>query len=129
MSIIGLLPATKTSPPRLAPYETSAVALKGNWGVQESLEKVIPSQGHPPSLKMVASRRKHSSRPAITPLQSCSANLYGHIKRHCMGNLVRSRKQVTYLELKAVFLALKEFKTSVQARSFRWQQTTPQWHT
>ena len=32
----------KTSPPRSTSYETHAVALKNNWRVPESLEKVIP---------------------------------------------------------------------------------------
>ena len=69
-----------------------------------SLEKVIPiPKVTPPSFKMVAPRRKCSSRPTIKPPQSCSANLFTHIKRrvqcslsrtHCKGNLVPSRKQV-----------------------------------
>ena len=59
----------------------------------------------PPSFKMVASGRQCTSRPTITPPQSCSANFYRRIKRrvgrslrgvHCKGNLVPSRKQVTH---------------------------------
>ena len=70
---------------------------------------------------MVASGRKCTSRPAIRPTQSFSANFYrgtktkvGHSLRgtHCKGNwsLPESKLHINYLELKAVFLALKEFQ-------------------
>ena len=68
---------------------------------------------------MVAKRRQRSHRPTITPNEACSANLYKRIKRrvgrslkrtHCKRVLVISRLHINYLELKAVFLALKEFQ-------------------
>ena len=79
--------------------------LKNNWGVPESLEKVIPVPRslHPPT--MVAKRRQCIHRPTITPNKTCSANIYRCIKRmvgrslkraHCKRNLVASRKQAAY---------------------------------
>ena len=70
---------------------------------------------------MVAGGKQCASRSTITPTKTCSADLYRHIKRrvgrsvkrtHCKGNLVPSRKQlhINHLELKVVFLALKEFQ-------------------
>ena len=91
---------------------------KDNWRVLERLEKVIPI---PRSLTMVAERKQFSHRPTTTPDKTCSANLYRRIKRrvgrpvkqaHCKRNLVPPREQASYklLELKSVFLALKEFQ-------------------
>ena len=70
---------------------------------------------------MVAEGRQCTYRPTITPNKTCSANIYRRINRrvgrplkraHCRRNRVPSGKQVAYklLELKAVFLALKEFQ-------------------
>ena len=76
--------------------------------------QVAPSRSN-----MEAGGRQCVSRSTITSIKTCSANLYRHFKRrvgslrgtHCKGNQSPSRKKVTnYLELKAVFLALKEFQ-------------------
>ena len=51
---------------------------------------------------MMASRRQCTSRPTITPIKTCTASLYRHIKgrvehslrgTHCKRNLVSSRKK------------------------------------
>ena len=74
-----------------------------------------------PSLTMVARRRQGASRPTVTPSKTCSANFYRRIKRrvgrslkrvHYKGFLVgpESKLHINLLELKAVFLALKEFQ-------------------
>ena len=121
--------------------EGPRVTGKGDPGLQ------IP----PPPSKVVAGGKQCASRSTITPSKTCSANLYGCIKRrvghslkrvHSKGKLVTSRKQtahklprvngslrrahckgtvvptreqlhINHLELKAVFLALKEFQTLV----------------
>ena len=70
---------------------------------------------------MVAKRRQCSHRPTITPNKTCSANFYRRIKRrggahlneyNARGSwsLPESKLHINYLELKAVFLALKEFQ-------------------
>ena len=75
-----------------------------------------------PSPTMVATGgQKRSHRPTITPNKTSSANLYRRIKRrvgrslkrtHCKRVLAlpESKLHINYLELKAVFLALKEFQ-------------------
>ena len=68
---------------------------------------------------MVASGKKCPSRSTTTPPQPCSANFYRLIKRrmghslrgvYCQRNLVLPERKLHYLELKAVFLAQKEFQ-------------------
>ena len=70
---------------------------------------------------MVAGRRQCSHRPTITPSKTCSANIYRRIKRRVGAHLnehtargswslPESKLHIYYLELKAVFLALKEFQ-------------------
>ena len=70
---------------------------------------------------MVAGGKQCAPRSTITPSKTCSAIVYRRIKRrlgcslkrpHHKGNVVPSRKQlhINYLELKVVFLALKEFQ-------------------
>ena len=68
---------------------------------------------------MVAGGKQCAFRSTITPTKTCSVDIYRCIKRrvgrslkrtHCKGNLVPSRKHINHLELKAVFLALKEFQ-------------------
>ena len=73
------------------------------------------------SLTMVAEGRQCPHRSTITPHTTCSANLYRHIKRRWGAHLnefiargtwslPESKLHINYLELKAVFLALKEFQ-------------------
>ena len=69
---------------------------------------------------MVAGGKQCSNRSTITPTKTCSADLSRHIKRRVgrsikhteRGNwsLPESKLHINYLELKAVFLALKEFQ-------------------
>ena len=74
-----------------------------------------------PPFTMVAEGRQCTYRPTITPNKTCSANIYRRINRrvgrslkraHCRRNRIPSGKQAAYKlkELKAVFLALKEFQ-------------------
>ena len=78
------------------------------------------SQIAPPPPKVVTVGRQCASRSTITLTKTYSADIYRCIKRrvgrslkraHSKGNLVPSRKlHINHLELKAVFLALKEFQ-------------------
>ena len=97
---------SKANPPRSTSYETHTVAL------EEQLEHTrITRKGYtrpqvaPPPLKVVVAGKQCASRSTITPIKTCSADIYGHIKRrvghslkrmHCKGNLVHSRKQVAH---------------------------------
>ena len=95
--------------------------LKNNWRVPESLENVIPIPYHP-HLKWWLLGKQCALRSTITPTITCSANLYrcikrlhlnAHLNEHtAMGtwSLPESKLHINYLELKAVFLALKEFQ-------------------
>ena len=96
----------EAGPPRSSPHETDTGALEKQLEGTRDTKKGHPhSQVTPHSPKMVASGRKCPSRPAITPPQSCPANLYRCIKRrvgrpfrgpHCKGNLIPSSKQATH---------------------------------
>ena len=103
----------KTSPPRLTSHETHTVA------VEKQLEGTITtrkgdtrSQVAPPSLKVVAGGKQCSPRSTITPTKTCSADIYRCIKRRVGRSLKRTycKLHINHLELKAVFLALKEFQ-------------------
>ena len=97
------------------------MASQNNWRVPESLEKGDPSPQVPASpFTMVADGRRCTYRPTIIPNKACSANIYRRINRgvgcsikraHGWRNRVSPGKQAAhnYLELKAGFLALKEF--------------------
>ena len=91
--------------------------LKNNWRVPESLEKVFQYQG--PCTHTARGRCPY--RPTITPTKTCSTNLYvssteglgAHLnERTARGawSLPESKLHINYQELKAVFLALKEFQ-------------------
>ena len=101
MSLIGLLTATEKQVHlgrlRMRPIQWH---LKNNWRVPESLEKVIPIPG---------------------PCKTCSANIYRRIKEgwgahlneytaRGFWSLPESKLHINYLELKAVFQALKDFQ-------------------
>ena len=96
----------KASPPWSASYETHTVALEEQLeGPRITRKGDTSPQVAPPSLKMVAGGKQCATRSTITPTKTCSADIYRHIKRrvgrslkrtHCKGNLVPSRKQVTY---------------------------------
>ena len=73
-----------------------------------------------PTLKVVAGGKQCASRSTITPSKTCSADIYRRIKRRVGCSLKRtargtwplpkSKLHINHLELKAVFLALKEFQ-------------------
>ena len=93
--------------------------LTNNWRVPETLEKVIPIRRSLLSLKMVASGRTRSARPTIIPPQSCSltdtskerwGTHLGEPTARGTWSLPESKLHVKYLELKAIFLALKKFQ-------------------
>ena len=133
MSLIGLLTASKkkekkkASSSRPTSYEThSAAQLEGSriTGKGDPKPQVLA-----PPFSMMAEGRQCPYSPTITPNKTCSANIYRRIDRRvgrslrralCKSNLVPSGKQAAYklryLELKAVFLALKSSKTFAQTR-------------
>ena len=97
-------------------HETNTTATSTCWRVPESLDKQIPV-----AFKLVAGGRQCTTRSTITPAKTCSANLYRHIKRrrdaHLNEHTARGtwagpepQLHINYLELKAVFLALKQFQ-------------------
>ena len=112
----------KTGSLRPPTHETHTVAS------QEQLESAGISgkdysspQVTSPTLAMVATGRERPTRPTLTPHKTCSAVFYRCIKRrvgrslkraHCKGSwsVPESKLHINYLELKAVFLALKEFQ-------------------
>ena len=101
----------KTSPLRTAAHETHTVALEKQLeGPRVTGKGDTSPQVPPPTSKVVAGGKQCAPRSTITPSKTCSANLYRRIKRrvgrslrrpHCKGNLVPSRKQVTYKPLRA----------------------------
>ena len=111
----------KASSPRPATHETHTVAS------QKQLENTritrkgdSNSQVPAPSFTMVATGRQCSHRPTITPNKACSAIFTDAPKegwgaylneRTARGtwSLPESKLHINYLELKAVFIALKEF--------------------
>ena len=109
----------KASPPRSTAYETHTVALEEQLeGTRITRKGDTSSQVAPPPIKVVAGRRQCATRSTI---ETCSANFYRGIKRrvgcslkraYCKGNwsLPESKLYINHLELKAVFLALKEFQ-------------------
>ena len=112
----------KTSSLRPPTHETHTVAS------QKQLESArISGKGYSstqvtsPTLAMVATGREHPTRPTLTPHKTCSADFYRRIKRRVGAHLneltargswsvPESKLHINYLELKAVFLALKEFQ-------------------
>ena len=96
--------------------------LKNNWRVPESLEKGDPSPLVPaPPFAMVAEGRQCTYRPTITRNKHAlqiftDASIEGwgaHLNEHTAGgtgSLPGSKLHINYLELKAVFVALKEFQ-------------------
>ena len=112
----------KASSPRQTTYETHTMAY------QKQLESTrITRKGHSntqilaPPPTMVVGGVQRAARSTITPNKTCSADLYRHIKRRvgrslnehmarASWSLLESKLHINYLELKAVFLALKEFQ-------------------
>ena len=108
----------ETSSLRSTSYETHTVASQKQLEGSRITGKGDPNSQVPaPQLIVVARRRQCTHRPAITPHKTCSANLYRCIKRRVGRSLKRAhwslpenKMHINYLELKAVFLALKEFQ-------------------
>ena len=115
----------KTSPLRATSHETHTVALEEQLeGPRVTGKGDTGPQVPPPTLEVVAGGKQCASRSTITPSKTCSANLYRRIKRgwgaHLDEHTARgtwsfpeSKLHINHLELKAVFLALKEFRTLV----------------
>ena len=112
----------KTSPPGATSYEAHTVALEKQLeGTRVTGKGDTRSQVHPPSLKMVAREKQCSSRSTITPSKhalqiftDASKKGWGaHLnERTARGiwSVPESKLHINHLELKAVFLALKEFQ-------------------
>ena len=124
MSLIGLLTAKnrKASPSRSTSYETHTVALEKQLGVPESLEKVIPTPRslHPhlrwwlEESNMLPGQPLHPLKHALQIFTDASKEGWdAHLnERTARGtwSLPESKLHINHLELKAVFLALKEFQ-------------------
>ena len=111
----------KASSPRPTAYETHTVASQSNWRVPESLEKVIPIPRslHPhlqwwmEESNVLQGQPLHPVKHALQIFTDASKEGWGaHLERTARGSwsIPESKLHVNYLELKAVFLALKEFQ-------------------
>ena len=112
----------KTGSPRPTAHETHTVASQKQLeGTTISGEDYPSTKVPAPSLTMLARGRQCASRSTITPNKTCSANIYRRIKKGWCAHLneftargswsvPESKLHINYLELKAVFLALKEFQ-------------------
>ena len=125
MSLIGLLTATEKQV-HLGRLHMRPIQwhLKNNWRVPETLEKVIPiPKSLHPHLKwwleedsVLTGQPLHPLKHALQIFTDAStegwdANLNEHTARKTW-SLPESKLHINYLELKVVFLALKEFQTS-----------------
>ena len=129
---------SKTGPPRSTPYETDTALETQFEGHRITRKYDQYPKVTPPPLKVMASGRKHSSRPTIAPPQACSANLYGCIKKrmgcsqretHCKGKLVPSGKQVAHKVpgTKGCLLGPKEFQDLCSSQTVLIATDIPQW--
>ena len=123
MSLIGLLTATEKQV-HLGRLHMRPIQwhLKNNWRVPESLEKVIPiPRSLHPHLQwwlqednVLTGQPLHPLKHALQIFTEASKEGWGaHLnKRTARGSwsLPESKLHINYLELKAVFLALKEFQ-------------------
>ena len=123
MSLIGLLTATEKQV-HLGRLHTRPIQwhLKKNWRVPESLEKVIPiPRSLHPHLQwwlkednVLTGQPLHPIRHALQIFTDASKEGWGaHLNEHTARgswSLPESKLHINSLELKAVFLALKEFQ-------------------
>ena len=123
MSLIGLLTATEKQV-HLGRLHMRPIQwhLKNNWRVPESLEKVIPiSKSLHPHLQwwlqkdnVLTGQSLHPIKHALQIFTDASKEGWGaHLnERTARGSwsLPESKLHINYLELKVVFLALKEFQ-------------------
>ena len=126
MSLIGLLTATEKQVHlgwlHMRPIQWH---LKNNWRVPESLEKVIlvPKSLHPhlrwwlEESNVLLGQPLHPLKHALQIFTDASKEGWGaHLDEHTARgawSLPESKLHINHLELKAVFLALKEFRTLV----------------
>ena len=126
MSLIGLLTATEKQV-HLGRLHMRPIQwhLKNNWRVPESLETVIPvpKSLHPhlrwwlEESNVLLGQPLHPLKHALqiftdTSSEGWGAHLYDHTARGTW-SLPESKLHINHLELKAVYLALKEFRTLV----------------
>ena len=123
MSLIGLLTATEKQV-HLGRLHMRPIQwhLKNNWRVPESLEKVIPipKSLHPhlqwwlEESNVLQGQPLHPIKHALQIFTDASKEGWGaHLDEHIARgswSLPESKLHINYLELKAVFLALKEFQ-------------------
>ena len=126
MSLIGLLTATEKQV-HLGRLHMRPIQwhLKNNWRVPESLEKVIPvPRSLHPHLRWWLEESNVLQGQPLPPLKhalqiftDASKEGWGaHLDEHTARgtwSLPESKLHINHLELKAVFLALKEFRTLV----------------
>ena len=126
MSLIGLLTATEKqvhlSRLHMRPIQWH---LKSNWRVPETLEKAIPiPKSLHPHLKwwleennVITGQPLHPLEHALQIFTNASKEGWGaHLNEHMARgswSLPESKLHINYLELKAVFLALKEFQACI----------------
>ena len=115
MSLIGLLTATEKQV-RLGRLHMRPIQwhLKNNWRVPESLEKVIPVPRSVCGSNVLPGEPLHPLKDVLQIFTDASKEGWGaHLnKRTARGtwSLPESKLHINHLELKAVFLALKEFQ-------------------
>ena len=126
MSLIGLLTATEKQV-HLGRLHMRPIQwhLKNNWRVPESLEKVIPvpKSLHPhlrwwlEESNVLLGQPLHPLKHTLQIFTDASNEGWGtHLDDHTARgtwSLPESKLHINHLELKAVFLALKEFRTLV----------------
>ena len=112
----------KASSPRPTTHETHTVASQKQLESTRATRKSDSNSQVPaPPLTMVATGRQRSHRPTIAPIKhalqiftDASKEGWGaHLNKHTARgswSLPESKLHINYLELKAVFLALKEFQ-------------------
>ena len=124
MSLIGLLTATEKQV-HLGRLHMWPIQwhLKNNWRVPESLEKVIPVPNslHPhlrwwlEESNVLLGQPLHPLKHALQIFTDASKEGWGaHLDEHTARgtwSLPESKLHINHLELKTVFLALKEFRT------------------
>ena len=115
----------KASPLRATNMRPIQWHLKNNWRVPESLEKVIsvPKSLHPhlrwwlEESNVLLGQPLHPLKHALQIFTDASKEGWGaHLDEHTargQWSLPESKLHINHLELKAVFLALKEFQTLV----------------
>ena len=105
----------KTGPLRSTPYEAHSVAPEKLEGPRVTRKGDTRSKITPPSSQMVAGEKQCASRSTITPTRHALQIFIDASKEGWGAHLNertarRTKLHINYLEVKAVFLALKEFQ-------------------